>query len=89
MKIENENQMIVIDDEGKERLVEILFTYENEDRETFYVFFYEPEDPEQEVTVMRYYDNGELEGIDDDEEYEEVLEVFNAWQEDFNIQEGN
>ena len=38
---------------------------------------------------MRYYDNGELEDIDDDEEYEEVLEVFNAWQEDINIQEGN
>ncbi|HHT67066.1 MAG TPA: DUF1292 domain-containing protein [Erysipelotrichaceae bacterium] len=89
MKIENENQMVVVDEEGKERLMEILFTYDNEDREASYVFFYDPEDPEQEVTVMRYYDNGELEDIDDDEEYEEVLEVFNAWQEDINIQEGN
>ena len=87
MEIKNENQMIVTDGEGKEHLMEILFTYENEERKTSYVFFYDTEDPEQEVAVMRYLESGELEPIEDDEEYDEVEEVFNAWQEDPKIQE--
>ena len=39
---------------------------------------------------MRYIgelDSGELVPIEDDEEYDEVEEVFNAWQEDPKIQE--
>ena len=87
MEIKNENQMVVTDAEGKEHLMEILFTYENEERKTSYVFFYDTEDPEQEVIVMRYLESGELEPIEDDEEYDEVEEVFNAWQDDPKIQE--
>jgi uncharacterized protein YrzB (UPF0473 family) len=36
---------------------------------------------------MRYLESGELEAIEDDEEYDEVEEVFNAWQDDPKIQE--
>ena len=87
MEIKNENQMVVTDAKGKEHLMEILFTYENEERKTSYVFFYDTEDPEQEVIVMRYLESGELEPIEDDEEYDEVEEVFNAWQDDPKIQD--
>ena len=87
MEIKNENQMVVTDGEGKEHLMEILFTYDNEERKTSYVFFYDTEDPEQEVVVMRYLESGELEPIEDDEEYDEVEEVFNAWQDDPKIQD--
>jgi len=87
MEIKNENQMVVTDSEGKEHLMQILFTYDNEERKTSYVFFYDTEDPEEEVIVMRYLESGELEPIEDDEEYDEVEEVFNAWQEDPKIQE--
>ena len=87
MEIKNENQMVVTDSEGKEHLMEIIFTYDNEERKTSYVFFYDSEDPEQEVIVMRYLESGELEPIEDDEEYDEVEEVFNAWQDDPKIQE--
>lgn len=86
MEINKENQMVVTDSEGKEHLMQILFTYDHEERKTSYVFFYDTEDPEQEVIVMRYYENGELEAIDE-EEFEEVEEVFAAWQEDPKIQE--
>ncbi len=85
MQINKENQMVVTDSEGKEHSMQILFTYDNEERKASYVFFYDTEDPEQEVLVMRYYDNGELEAIDE-EEFEEVEEVFAAWQEDPKIQ---
>ena len=87
MEIKNENQMVVTDAEGKEHLMNILFTYENEERKTSYVFFYDTEDKDEEVIVMRYLESGELEPIDDDEEYDEVEEVFNAWQDDPKIQE--
>ena len=90
MEIKNETQMVVADSEGKEHLVQILFTYENEERDAKYVFFYDTEDKEENVVVMRYVGElatGELVPIEDDEEYDEVEEVFNTWQEDPKIQE--
>ena len=90
MEIKNETQMVVADSEGKEHLVQILFTYENEERAAKYVFFYDTEDKEENVVVMRYIgelSSGELVPIEDDEEYDEVEEVFNAWQDDTKIQE--
>ena len=90
MENNKEKQMVVTDSEGKEHLMIILFTYENEERGTKYVFFYANEDPDQEVSVMRYegdLDQGELFAIDNDEEFDEVEEVFNAWQDDPKIQE--
>ena len=87
MELKNDNEMIVTDSEGKEHLMHILFTYDNEERGCSYVFFYEVGDNEENVMVMRYTGEGELEEISDDEEYDEVEEVFNAWQDDPKIQE--
>ena len=90
MELKNDTQMVVVDADNKEHLMQILFTYENEERGTQYVFFYDTEDKEENVIVMRYIGDlahGELEPIEDDEEYEEVEEVFNAWQDDPKIQE--
>ena len=87
MEIKNENQMVVTDAEGKEHLMNILFTCDNEERKASYVFFYDSEDPNEDVIVMRYTKDGELEPIEDDEEYDEVEEVYNAWSEDPKIQE--
>ena len=87
MEIKNENQMVVTDNEGKEHLMNILFTYDNEERKASYVFFYDSEDPNEDVIVMRYTKDGELEPIEDDEEYDEVEEVYNTWSEDPKIQE--
>ena len=81
-----DKQITVIDSEGKEHLMQILFTYDNEERKTSYVFFYSEENPD-EVFAMRYKDNGELEEIEDPDEYAEVEEVFNAYQEDPKIQD--
>ena len=80
-----DRQMTVIDGSGKEHTMEILFTYDNEERKRSYIFFYDPKN-EDEVLVMRYNDNNELEDIEDEEEYAEVEEVFNAYQEDPKIQ---
>ena len=81
-----DKQITIIDEEGKEHLMQVLFTYDNDERKTSYVFFYSEENPD-EVFAMRYKDNGELEDIEDPDEYAEVEEVFNAFQEDPKIQE--
>ena len=90
MEIKNETQMIITDEQGKEHLMQILFTSENEERDAQYVFFYDTEDKDENVMVMRYVgelDSGELIPIEDDEEYDELEEVLNAWEEDPKIQE--
>lgn len=81
MEINDEKRMVILDEEGNEHTVEILFTYEHEERGKKYVFFFEESNPD-EVFAMRYTDEGELEDIDDEEEYNEILEVFNAYQDD-------
>lgn len=86
MDISEEKQITVIDSEGKEHLMEILFTYDNEERGKSYVFFFDPAEPET-VVPMVYKEDGTLEEIEDDEEYEEIEEVFNAYMEDPKIQE--
>ena len=81
-----EKELTVVDGNGVEHLVEILFTYDNEERGTSYVFFYEKDNPD-EVIAMRYTKEGELEEIEDEEEYAEVEEVFQAFEEDPKIQD--
>lgn len=82
----NEKQMSIVDGNGNEHIVEILFTYDNEERGTSYVFFYEKDNPD-EVIAMKYTDDGELIEIEDEDEYQEVEEVFQAFQEDPKIQD--
>ena len=77
----DDKQMTIKDDQGNEHLVEILFTYEHDERKKKYVFFYEKNNPE-EVIAMEYNDKGELLEIESDEEYEEVEEVFNTFIEE-------
>lgn len=75
-----DDEIVVVDDEGKEFTFKILFTYENDQRTSKYIFFYDPEDDE-EVLFARYYDDGHLEYIEDEEELAEVEEVFASFNE--------
>ena len=79
--IEDEKQITIRDEEGNEHLMEILFTYEHDERKKKYVFLYNKETPE-DVMCMEYNDRGELFEIESDEEYEEVEEVFNAFMDE-------
>ena len=86
-QILNDKQMIITLDNGEEVLLNILFTYENETRKKTYVFVY---DDEHEDDVMAYiYDENthSLSEIEDDDEYDEVEEVFNTFMNDENIQD--
>lgn len=80
-----DNQIIVTNEKGEEYRLEILFTYENEVRKTKYVLFFDPQN-EEDILVARYDEQGHLEDVDDDEEFDEVEEVLNAFLEDPKIQ---
>ena len=79
--IEDEKQITIRDEEGNEHLMEILFTYEHDERKKKYVFLYNKQTPE-DVMCFEYNDSGELLEIESDEEYEEVEEVFNAFMDE-------
>ena len=79
--ITDEKQITIRDEEGNEHLMEILFTYEHEERGKKYVFLYTKDNPE-DIIAMEYNDAGELFEIESDEEYEEVEEVFNAFMDE-------
>lgn len=86
-KLLNEDEMIITDEKGDEKVMKILFTYENEERGKSYVFLYEKGD-EENVLAFSYDEESEsLSEIEDDEEYGEVEEVFNAYMEDPKIAE--
>lgn len=80
-----DNEIVIVDEDGVETKFEILFTYENEDRGTQYVLYYDPKNPE-EVFAACYNDNHELMEIEDEEEWQEVEEVLNTFEQDPAIQ---
>ncbi|MCD8209689.1 MAG: DUF1292 domain-containing protein [Coprobacillus sp.] len=76
----DDNQITIIDDEGNEATFEILFTYDNEEKGVSYVLFFAPDDPDN-IFAMRYDDEGHLYDIESDEEFDEVEEVLNTFEE--------
>ena len=85
--MENKDDDIVIyDDEGKEYLMKVLFTYENEDRHSEYVFIYDSKEP-SDIYVMKYNDKHELYEVEDEEEFNEAQEVLEAFNKDPEINE--
>ena len=67
MAIELEKQITIVDGEGKEHLMEILFTYENEERGKSYVFLYEKDDEENVLAFIYNEEDKSLSEIEDDE----------------------
>ena len=79
MEIKNETQMVVADSEGKEHLVQILFTYENEERGHSYVFVYLEGEEDDVMPFIYNEEDKSLTEIEDEEEFDEIEEVFNAF----------
>ena len=82
----NENQIEIYDEEGNKYLMEILFTYENEERKTKYAFIYDKDSPE-DIIVMKYKDDGSMEEVTDEEELDEASDVLEAYNDDPLFQE--
>ena len=82
----NDDEIIIYDEEGKEYLMNILFTFENEERNSEYVFIYDKNSPD-EVILMKYNDENELFEVTDPDELEEANEVLEAYNNDPTIQD--
>ncbi len=77
----DEKQIIIVDEDGTENRFEILFTFVADETNIQYVLYYDPEDPEN-IMASRYSDDGKLEEIDSEEEWDMVEEVLNTFQDD-------
>ncbi len=74
-----ENKIIVVDGDDKEIEMEILFTFENEEKGRQYVLYLDPEDETGEVFASAYTEDGELLEISDAKEWEMIEEVFESF----------
>ena len=73
------NKMFIIDDNGNEIEVEILFTFENEEYGKKYVLYQDPNGDDEEVFVSSYDDEGNLESVEAEDELAMIEEVLGAF----------
>ena len=81
------NTMFVTDESGNEKEMEILFTFEDEEKGRKYVVFADPEDEGEEVFASAYDDEGNLMPVETDEEWQMIEEVIGVFQEDEGAEE--
>ena len=75
--------LYVTTDDGRELKFRILFTYHSDNFEKDYVAFYDEKD-EENVLVCSYDEEHNLYEIEDEEEFKELDEVLQAYDEEQN-----
>lgn len=75
----NEDKIIVIDDNGQEIEMDVLFTFDSDETNKQYVLYFNPENEDGEVFASSYTNEGELLPIDDDKEWDMINEVFETF----------
>ena len=73
------NTMIITDDNGQEREVEIILTFEDEITGKTFVLFSDPQDEEGNVYAYRYDEDGNMNEVTDENEWEMCQEVIGAF----------
>ena len=76
------SSLYVNDENGNEKRMEVVFTFEDEDHGKKYVVFLDPEEEEGEVYASAYDDDGNLIPVETDAEWQMIEEVIGAFQED-------
>lgn len=90
MEQNENNRIVIIDGEGKERQCEILFTYNHEETGKNYVVFYpvDEDDSEENMDLFAYSyiekegGVGDLYPLESDEEYDLINDVVDSFYED-------
>ena len=73
------NTMIITDESGQEREVKILLTFEDESTGHSFVLFTDPQDEEGNVYAYRYDEDGNLNEVTEESEWEMCQEVLGAF----------
>ncbi|MEF9967358.1 MAG: DUF1292 domain-containing protein [Longicatena sp.] len=76
------SSLYVSDENGNEKRMEILFTFEDEERKKSYVVFVDPDEESDEVFASAYDAEGNLLPVDNEEEWRMIEEVIGAFQDD-------
>ncbi|MDH6367711.1 MULTISPECIES: DUF1292 domain-containing protein [unclassified Breznakia] len=74
------NTMFIQDENGNEKEMRILFTFENGDKK--YVVFQDMQPVDDELFASAYDEDGSLLPVETDEEWEMIEEVILAFTED-------
>lgn len=82
MDMLDSNAIYVPDENGEEKRMIILFTFDSPDYGKQYVVFQDPENTEGEIYASAFTDEGELLPIESDEEWDMVEEVINTFMDD-------
>ncbi|MEG1732511.1 MAG: DUF1292 domain-containing protein, partial [Longicatena sp.] len=69
------SSLYVSDENGNEKRMEILFTFEDEERKKSYVVFVDPDEESDEVFASAYDAEGNLLPVDNEEEWRMIEEV--------------
>lgn len=80
--MEDTNKMIITDESGQEREVDIILTFEDDKNHNTYVLFQDPNDEEGNVFAYRYDEDGNLNDVTDESEWEMCQEVLGAFIEE-------
>ncbi len=73
------NKLFITTDTGEEKEMEILFTVDMDQFGKSYVLFFDPEDPEATVYAMSYDEDGNLNAVESEEEWEAIEEVLEGY----------
>ena len=75
----NEEKIIIIDENGQEVEMEVLFTFDSDQTEKQYVLYFNPASEDGEVFASAYTTDGELFPIEDEDEWDMINEVFETF----------
>ena len=73
-------RFIVVDEEGTEIEMEILFTFDHEEQS--YVVYFDPKTESGDVFASKYDDDNNLIPIEDEKEWDMVEEVLGAFEDE-------
>lgn len=79
--MEETNRMMITDENGQEREVEIVLTFDDEKGQSF-VLFKDPQDAEDNVFAYRYDDEGNMNEVTDENEWNMCQEVLGAFMDE-------
>ncbi|HLV49528.1 MAG TPA: DUF1292 domain-containing protein [Erysipelothrix sp.] len=75
----DDKKIVVVDDNDNEIEMEILFTFDNEEFNRQYVLYVNPNEDSGEVYASAYTEDGELLEISNENEWEMIESVFEAF----------
>ncbi len=77
--VDMDNTIVIIDETGNDKEMEIILTFDNEETNRSYVLVSDPNDEEGEVFAFAYDEEGNLESVEDETEFSLCQEVLGAF----------